>query len=266
MSFQVSPDSVQSAAQNLTNIHSTLEDASSRVAAPTTGVAAAAEDQVSAGVAALFNSFGQEYQVLSAQAQSFHAQFVNQLSAGAGAYLSTEIANAEQAVASSRGFAGSGTAGRGRRCRAAALPRPSPRAVALRSRLRSRSSAGSGAGTGGPDLGRCRGRDRGLPLGGLAGGTPVGSLLGGLGGASLVPSLNGVVTALENGSALSLLSGPIGTGLQTLSRIFRMHLAMYVPHQRLYIEFVVAEIGAVPSLAPLAQHVDDWRELPALRG
>ncbi|MGO9250491.1 MAG: PE family protein, partial [Mycobacterium sp.] len=100
MSFQVAPDSVQSAAQNLSNIHSTLEDASASVAAPTTGVAAAAEDEVSAGVAALFNSFGQEYQVLSAQAQGFHAQFVNLLNAGAGAYLSTEVANAEQALAS----------------------------------------------------------------------------------------------------------------------------------------------------------------------
>src|SRR5580704_11962179 len=46
--------------------------------------------------------------------------------------------------------------------------------------------------------------------------------------------------------------------------VFRMHLAMYVPHQQTHVEFVVAKIGAVPTLAPLAQHVDDWREFPAL--
>ena len=44
--------------------------------------------------------------------------------------------------------------------------------------------------------------------------------------------------------------------------VFRMHFAMNVPHQQTHIEFVVAEIGAVPSLAPFAQHVDDRRELP----
>ncbi len=45
---------------------------------------------------------------------------------------------------------------------------------------------------------------------------------------------------------------------------FRMNLAVDVPHQQAHIEFVVTKIGAIPSLAPLAQHVDDRRELPAL--
>ncbi|WP_139823393.1 PE family protein, partial [Mycobacterium bohemicum] len=98
MSFQVEPGKVQTAAQNLANIHSSLEDASATVAEPTTAVAAAAEDQVSAGVAAVFNSFGQEYQVLSAQTQAFHADFVNLLNASVGAYVNTEVANAEQAL------------------------------------------------------------------------------------------------------------------------------------------------------------------------
>jgi NitT/TauT family transport system substrate-binding protein len=48
--------------------------------------------------------------------------------------------------------------------------------------------------------------------------------------------------------------------------VFRMYLAMYVPHQQAHIQFVVAELGAVPSLTPLAQQVDDWRKLPALLG
>lgn len=99
MSFQVTPDAVQAAAQSLANIHSTLDDANASVAAPTTGVVAAAEDQVSAGVAQFLSAFGRDYQAISAGAQSFHAQFVNQLNAGAGAYLGTEAANAEQALA-----------------------------------------------------------------------------------------------------------------------------------------------------------------------
>ncbi len=205
MSFQVAPDSVQSAAQNLSNIHSTLEDASASVAAPTTGVAAAAEDEVSAGVASLFNSFGQEYQVLSAQTQAFHAQFVNLLNAGAGAYLSTEIANAEQALTNQvtapvQGLLGAaaGTSGGAAAAFASSVSAVHPAAF--------------------PILGGLGGGAVGSLLGGLGGGTPAGSVFGGLGGGSLVSSLNGVVTALENGNAFSLLSGPIGTGLQTLSR------------------------------------------------
>jgi hypothetical protein len=65
---------------------------------PTTAVVAAADDEVSAGVAALFGAFGQEYQAVSAHTQAFHEQFVNLLNAGAGAYVSTEVANAEQAL------------------------------------------------------------------------------------------------------------------------------------------------------------------------
>jgi hypothetical protein len=54
-------------------------------------------------------------------------------------------------------------------------------------------------------------------LGGLGGGTPVASLLGGISGGSLFSSINGVVAALENGTALPLLTNQLGSGLQTLS-------------------------------------------------
>ncbi|WP_169718551.1 PE family protein, partial [Mycobacterium bohemicum] len=57
------------------------------------------------------------------------------------------------------------------------------------------------------------------PVGSMLGGVaPVGSMLGGLGGGSLVSNINGVVAALQSGNGLSLLSGSIGAGLQTLSR------------------------------------------------
>ncbi|MBW0013287.1 PE family protein [Mycobacterium sp.] len=97
MSFVVAaPEQVQAAAQRLAGIRSMLGEASASVAAPTTGLLAAAQDEVSAGVAAFFNTFGQEYQLLNSQAQAFHQQFVNLMNAGAGAYLSTDGANAEQ--------------------------------------------------------------------------------------------------------------------------------------------------------------------------
>jgi hypothetical protein len=101
MSFVIAvPEMVQAAAENLAGVRATLSEASAAAAGPTTAVVAAAEDQVSAGVAALFGAFGQEYQALSAQTQAFHEQFVNLLNAGAGAYLGAEAANVEQTVAS----------------------------------------------------------------------------------------------------------------------------------------------------------------------
>ncbi|HTQ22344.1 PE family protein [Mycobacterium sp.] len=90
------PELIETAAQNLAGIRATLGEATSSAAAPTTGVAAAAADEVSAAIAAVFGKHGQEFQALSAQASAFHGEFVNLLNGGAGAYLSTEIANAEQ--------------------------------------------------------------------------------------------------------------------------------------------------------------------------
>ncbi|OBI46055.1 PE family protein [Mycobacterium sp. E796] len=96
MSFVIAqPELVQAAAQNLAGIRSALGEASAAAAGPTTGVVAAAQDEVSGAVAALFDSLGQEYQAINAQAQAFHAQFVNLMNAGAGAYLSSEAANAK---------------------------------------------------------------------------------------------------------------------------------------------------------------------------
>jgi hypothetical protein len=97
MSFvTAAPDLVEAAAQDLAGIRSSLIEASASVVVPTTGVVPAAADEVSAGVAAMFSNFGQEFQALSAQAQAFHEQFVDLLNAGAGAYMSTEAANVGQ--------------------------------------------------------------------------------------------------------------------------------------------------------------------------
>jgi triacylglycerol lipase len=94
MSFVIAmPELVSSAATDLSNIGSAVT-AAHAAAAPTTGVLAAAEDEVSAAIAAVFSAHGQGFQALGAQAAAFHAQFVQTLKAGGGAYTVAEAANA----------------------------------------------------------------------------------------------------------------------------------------------------------------------------
>ena len=184
MSFVVAaPEQVEAAAENLAGIRSVLAEASASVAVRTTGVVPAAADEVSAAIASMFGNFGREYQFLNAQAEAFHAEFVNLLSAGAGAYLSTEIANAEQNLLNAVNGPMQGLLGQ---------------------------SIGAAAGTSGGAVGAVASSVNAAQPAALP-------ILGGLGGGSLGPSMNGVVSALENGSAFPLLSGRLGTGLQTLS-------------------------------------------------
>jgi len=96
MSFVIAvPELVEGAAQDLAHIGSSLADATTTAAGPTTAIAAAAHDEVSVAIASLFGKFGQEFHALSAQARGFHAQFASSLNASAGAYSSAEGANAE---------------------------------------------------------------------------------------------------------------------------------------------------------------------------
>ena len=99
MSFVIAvPELVQGAAQDLADIGSSLAEATASVSGPTTGIAAAAQDEVSVAIASMFGRVGQEFQALGAQAQAFHAQFVDVLNASAGAYVSAEAANAQQTL------------------------------------------------------------------------------------------------------------------------------------------------------------------------
>jgi PE family len=99
MSFvSVTPGVVEDAAHDLAGIRSWLAEAATAVAVPTTGMVAAGQDEVSIALASLFGSHGQEFQAVSAQAQEFHAKFVSLMNAGAAAYLSTEAANAGEAL------------------------------------------------------------------------------------------------------------------------------------------------------------------------
>ena len=94
MSYVIAaPEMIAAAASDLAGIGSTLNVANAVAAAPTTGILVAAEDEVSAAIAALFSAHGQGFQALSAHAASFHDQFVQALSGSGSTYALAEAAN-----------------------------------------------------------------------------------------------------------------------------------------------------------------------------
>ena len=100
MSFvNVRPDFISQAAGDLAGIGSSLGEANAVAVLSTTGVLPPGVDEVSQAITSMLGTYAQEYQALSVQAASFHAQFVELLNAGAGQYLNAEIANAQQALA-----------------------------------------------------------------------------------------------------------------------------------------------------------------------
>jgi triacylglycerol lipase len=91
MSFVIAaPEMMTAAATDLATIGSDLSAAYTAAATQTTGVLAAAEDEVSAAIAALFSARGQGFHALGAQAAAFHDQFVQALTASAGSFASAE--------------------------------------------------------------------------------------------------------------------------------------------------------------------------------
>ncbi|MCV7077688.1 PE family protein, partial [Mycobacterium szulgai] len=95
MSFVfATPEAVTAAAGDLANIGSALNAANTAAGLSTTSVPAAGADEVSAAIAALFGSHGQEYQALSARAAALHDRFVQTLQANAGSYAGAEAVNA----------------------------------------------------------------------------------------------------------------------------------------------------------------------------
>ena len=89
----VAPQGLVVAASDLANAGSALGVANAAAATRTTGVLAAADDEVSAAIAALFSAQGQEFQALTARAAEFHQEFVGALTAAAGSYAGAEAAN-----------------------------------------------------------------------------------------------------------------------------------------------------------------------------
>ncbi len=85
-SLIAAPELITTAATDLQNIGSTLDAAKAVAGSQTTGVLAAAEDEVSAAIAVVFSAHGQGFQALSARAAAFHAQFMQALDSAGSAY------------------------------------------------------------------------------------------------------------------------------------------------------------------------------------
>ncbi len=95
MSYVITvPDTLAAAAADLTGIGSSIGAANAGAAVPTTGLIAAAEDEVSAAIASLFSGYAKDFQALSAQAATFHSKFVQALTGSGGAYAAAEATNA----------------------------------------------------------------------------------------------------------------------------------------------------------------------------
>lgn len=74
MSFViVARDALAAAAADLAQIGSAVNAGNLAAANPTTAVAAAAGDEVSAAIAKPFGAYGQEYQAVLAQVEAFHS-------------------------------------------------------------------------------------------------------------------------------------------------------------------------------------------------
>ena len=93
MSFVlVAPDMLATAAADAAQIGSAVTAGNLAAAIPTTAVAAAGADEVSAAIATLFGAHARQYQEAAAQAAAYYEQFVGNLSAAAASYSGTEAA------------------------------------------------------------------------------------------------------------------------------------------------------------------------------
>ncbi|OBK53582.1 PE domain-containing protein [Mycobacterium sp. 1081908.1] len=99
MSFLTAiPEELLAAAAQLEGIGNSLTAQNAGAAAPTTAIAPAAADQVSALQSALFSGYGTMYQQIAAEAQAMQQQFVSTLGLSSGTYTQTEAANVAAAT------------------------------------------------------------------------------------------------------------------------------------------------------------------------
>ncbi|OMB98667.1 PE family protein [Mycobacterium colombiense] len=88
------------AEQLLSGINTNLAAQNAGAASATTVIAPAAADPVSAQQAAIFSTYGTQYQAIAAQAQAQLEQYASTLGVSSNAYGDTEAVNASQAVLS----------------------------------------------------------------------------------------------------------------------------------------------------------------------
>ena len=100
MSFlNVVTELLNSAAVDVKSIGSTVDAAHAAAATQTTGIEAAAADEVSAAIAAAFGDYGQEFQALGARASAYGQALVQTLSSSSAAYVGAEAASASPLAA-----------------------------------------------------------------------------------------------------------------------------------------------------------------------
>jgi PE-PPE domain/PE family len=87
------PEMLATTAANVEEIGSEISAANASAAGPTTGLVAAAEDEVSAAIAKLFGGYGQQYQAVLTQAGAFHNEFAQTLAAAGNTYAQAEASN-----------------------------------------------------------------------------------------------------------------------------------------------------------------------------
>ncbi|PJE16596.1 MAG: PE-PGRS family protein, partial [Mycobacterium sp.] len=85
----------EAAAADLTRLGSGLSAANRWAAGPTASVVAAAGDEVSAAIAALFAEQGRQYQAVSREVEAFELRLVRLLQGAAESYASAEATNAD---------------------------------------------------------------------------------------------------------------------------------------------------------------------------
>lgn len=94
MSFVTTrPEALLATASMLEALGSSMDAQNAAAAAPTTSIAPAAADEVSALQAATFSAYGAWYQQVSAEAKAIHQTMVQNLDTSAGSYGETETAN-----------------------------------------------------------------------------------------------------------------------------------------------------------------------------
>ena len=87
------PEALAQASGELAGIGEAIHGANVAAAQSTTGMVAAAEDEVSALVANFFGGFAEDFHALTAQATHFHSQFAGTLGAAGATYAAQEAAS-----------------------------------------------------------------------------------------------------------------------------------------------------------------------------
>ncbi len=87
------PEAIASASGDLRGVAVALDEAAVAAAPSMTGIVVAAGDEVSSAITKLFDSYGQQFQTLTARATQFHAQFAQALGAAGGGYAAAEASN-----------------------------------------------------------------------------------------------------------------------------------------------------------------------------